>query len=186
MNIRKIWALRLSFCFGFFVPIFFAWSIFMHEVPPQNIATWGMILLLDIVGLILVYQTGNNDPRIQWGWFIAALCIFVAIITTSNTFEWGKIEALSFVFCVVSIYIWMKYDAKFGLWPYMIALYISFTPQVKDYWVSPQPETWWLWAGTIAGCLCAIYGAKKRDFGNIFIPTAVIPLNAIILGIVLL
>lgn len=184
-NLTKIWALHISFALGFALPALFAFQIYTHQVLPQNVATWGMILLLDVIGLILVYKAGNEDPRIQWGWVTAAICIFAAIIFSENTLQWGWVETISLICCIASIALWQIKNAKWGLWPYMAAMYISFIPQGVEYFEKPQPETWWLWFGSMLACLFAIYGAKKYDFANLFIPFGAFVLNLLILILVM-
>lgn len=190
----KIWAGWLSLVFAFIPPGMFALSIFLGKLPPQNVATWGMVLLLDTVGLLLAYKAYKEKdavpisemPFLQMGWFIAAVCIMYAVLSRSNVIEWRMVETLSLLCCIASVYLWATRDAKSGLYPYMLAMYIAFLPQLFDYWREPQPDTWWLWAGTIVGAMLAIYAAEKRTFDNCFVAWACLPLNAIALAVVLL
>ena len=148
---------------------------------PANLATWIMILVLDVLGLILVLRAGNKSPFLQIGWTIAALLIVLAIALNNTLWQWTWIETISVSFCILSIFIWYKISAKYAIWPQMMAAYISFIPQGVDYWSLPQTQTWWLWAGTIVGCLLAIIGSKKQTFENVFIPWGCVILNATVL-----
>ena len=177
-NKSKLWALWLSLFFGFVVPTLFALDIYVGKTTP-NIASWGMFLLLDTIGLFLVYKAGNKKPYLQCGWVLALILIMLAILLSKSTFHFGLIEILSCLAGIVSIYLWITKSAKLGLYPYVVGCYIAFIPQVIDYWTKPQPEVWWVWFAGAAGCIFAIYSAEKKDFANVFVPWAFIPLNLI-------
>jgi len=164
---------------GFIIPTCFAWTLFVSHVP-QNIATWGMVFVLDFLGLVLVYKDGNKKPYLQIGWAFASICILSAVAISGNPIGWGQTETISVILCGVSIVLWITMNARAALWAFMVAMYISFVPLMVDYWEKPQPDTLWLWLWTIISCLLAILGAEKRDFANTFVPWAAIGLNAII------
>ncbi len=164
---------------GFLIPTYFAWTLYKQSIP-QNVASWSMVLLLDFVGLILIIKAGNKKPYLQAGWFGAALCIVLAILVGKSPWQWGMTESISLAFCGAAIVLWLTMSARIGVWAYMAAMYISFVPQMVDFWHKPEPDTLWLWCWTIGTCLLAIYGAPKRDFANIFVPWAAILLNVII------
>jgi hypothetical protein len=184
----------MSFLFGFGIPSAFALSIFQHKVPQQNIATWGMIVLLDGVGFLLSYKLYKESrlitvanlgkkkaqwPLLQFGWLLAATLIFTAILKEGNTFAWRWVETASLIGCLLAAYFWYNGEAQKGLYMYMAATYIAFVPQLYDYAVQPQPETWWLWAGSIAGSIFSILSNDKgaRGLKNCLVPWLVIPLN---------
>jgi len=172
-------AVLVSGILGFVIPTYFAWTIYQSNIP-QSIATWSMILLLDFIGLVLVIKDGNKKPYLQIGWAAAALCIMLAVTLSNSPWRWGQTETISLVLCGVAVLLWLTMSARVAIWAYMTALYVSFVPLMVDYWYKPQPETLWLWIGTIGTCLLAIYGAPKRDFTNTFVPWAAIVLNAVI------
>lgn len=178
-NKWKNQAVVVSGVLAFIIPTYFAWTLYVNHMP-QNIATWGMVFLLDFLGLILVYKDGNRKPYLQIGWAVAAACILFAVMLTDNPVGWGRTETISGVLCGIAIILWVTMSARKALWAYMIAMYISFVPLMVDYWSKPQPNTLWLWLWTILTCLLAILGAEKRDFANTFVPWAAIGLNAII------
>ncbi|MDP2655653.1 MAG: hypothetical protein Q8P17_03960 [bacterium] len=178
-NTTKWVAVIVSGALGFIIPTYFAWTLYVDHVP-QNVATWGMVFALDLLGLILAYRGGNKKPYLQIGWAIAAFCIFVAVILNGDQVRWGWTEIISVILCCVAIVLWLTRSALVAQWAYMAAMYISFVPLMADYWREPQPDTLWLWLWTIASCLLAILGAEKRDFANTFVPWAAIGLNVII------
>lgn len=171
--------LLLSGMLAFIVPTYFAWTLYVNHIP-QNVATWGMVLVLDGLGLILAFTGGNKKPFLQLGWALAAVCIFTAVLLNDQPTMWGWTETSSVILCSVAIVLWVTRSALEAQWAYIAAMYISFTPLMVTYWSVPEPETLWLWLLTIVACLLAILGAEKRDFANTFIPWAAIGLNAII------
>jgi hypothetical protein len=175
----KEFAIRMSGVLGFIVPTYFAWTVYRSNIP-QNVASWSMILLLDLLGLVLVYKDGNKRPYLQFGWVLAAICIVLAITLGNSPWQWGMIENVSLALCGIAVVLWLALSARVATVAYMAAMYISLVPLMIDYWKEPQPSTLWLWLWTIATCLLAIYGAAKRDFANTFVPWAAIVLNAII------
>lgn len=191
----KQWFNLFSMLFGFIPPGVYALNIALGKLPEQNIATWGMVFLLDGIGLLLAYKVyqenedaGLSDaPLMQAGWLIASICILAAVLSQSNELKWGKIETISLLCCIASIALWVTMDAASGLWPYGVAMYASFTPQLTDYLDKPQPETWWLWLGTIVAAVLAILAAQKgkRGIKECFAPWVSLPLNAAALAIVI-
>lgn len=168
----------MSGILAFVIPTYFAWTVYQSNTP-LNVATWLMILLLDFIGLVLVIKDGNKKPYMQIGWAAAALCIVLAITLGNSPWHWGWTETTSLVLCGVAVLLWLTLSARIAIWAYMTAMYVSFFPQLLDYWHEPQPDTLVLWIGTVITCLLAIYGAPKRDFTNTFVPWAAILLNAI-------
>jgi uncharacterized membrane protein (UPF0136 family) len=165
---------------GFLVPTYFAWTIYQDPIP-QNVATWSMILLLDVFGLILVYKEGNKKPFLQAGWCLAAVFILAAIFMSGNPWTWGLVETASISIFTIGVVLWQTQSARVAIYAYLVALYVSSLPMAIDYWHKPQPSTAWLWSWTIVTCFLAIYGAEKRDMAHTIVPWAAIFLNAIIL-----
>jgi hypothetical protein len=176
---RKESAVLLSGLLGFIIPTYFAWTVYQQGIP-QNIATWGMTLVLDVLGLILAYRAGNRRPYLQFGWFFAACCIVLAVLLGESPWHWTWVETSALALAGIAVVVWLTSSAKRALWAYMAAAYISVVPLMVDYWQVPQPSTLWLWLWTIGTCLLAIYGAEKRDFANTFVPWGAIVLNGII------
>ena len=181
----KVLAVVVSGALGFIIPTYFAWTLYADSVP-QNVVTWGMVFVLDLLGLILAYRGGNKKPYLQVGWAMAAFCIFVTVMLNGSQVNWGWTEIISVVLCCVAIVLWLTRSALVAQWAYMAAMYISFVPLMVDYWKEPQPDTLWLWLWTIVSCFLAILGAEKRDFANTFVPWAAIVLNVIIVGLCIL
>jgi hypothetical protein len=175
----KKWLVLLSGILAFLIPTYFAWTVYQQNTP-LNIATWLMVLLLDGLGLFLSIKDGNKRPYIQIGWTMAALCIVLAITVNNNPWHWGTMETVSLMLCMIAIVLWRTLSARTALWAYMGAFYISFFPQIVDYWYSPQPDTLWLWLWTVGTCALAIIGAEKRNFTNTFVPWGGLALNGLI------
>ena len=184
-NVLKDRLVFLSGVLGFIIPTYFAWTLYENNTP-QNVATWGMVLVLDGLGLILAFKGGNEKPYLQLGWAMAALCIFAAVLLNGNRVMWGWTESVSVLLCCAAIVLWITKSALVAQWAYMAAMYISFVPLMADYWKEPQPETLWLWLMTIVSCLLAVLGAKKYNFANLFVPVAATGLNVIITFLCLL
>ncbi len=172
-------AILMSGILGFIVPTYFAWTVYQMSIP-QNVASWSMILILDPLGLVLVYKDGNKRPYLQLGWLLSAACIVSAITLGKSPWQWGMIENISLGLCLVAVVLWLALSARVATIAYMTAMYLSCVPLIVDYWKEPQPSTLWLWLWTIATCLLAIFGAAKRDFAHTFVPWAAILLNGII------
>jgi len=172
-------SLEASGILGFLIPAYFGWTLYITHTP-QNIATWGMVLVLDALGLTLAYKDGNKKPYMQLGWALAAVGIFGAVVSSGNEIDWGWIETISVLLCGEAVVLWITMSARTAQWAYMAAMYISFLPQMVDYWKVPQPDTLWLWLMSLVTCLLAILGAEKRDFANTFVPLGAGILNLII------
>lgn len=179
---HKEFALLASGVIGFMVPALFALDIYTTNTQ-ANLATWIMILIMDVSGLWIACVEGNKRPFLQIGWVGAASLILFAILMKENAWNWGSVETSSFILCALALLLWRALGKKgvlLGLFLQSVAVYVSFIPQAIDYWKKPDPSTWYLWFWTIVGCVCAIYAAEKRDAPHTFIPWACIVLNTAI------
>ena len=163
---------------GFLVPTYFGYTLYVNKMP-QNIATWGMVLALDVLGLVLAIKDGNKKPYMQIGWVLAATCIFVGAFFSESISVWGLTETISVLMCVVAVILWQTLGPKPGLVSYVTAMWISFVPLAMDYLKEPQSSIAWLWQLTIVSCLLAVVGAEKKDFTNTFVPWGCIGLNVV-------
>ncbi len=172
-------AVLASGILGFIIPTYFAWTIYQENIP-QNLATWSMILLLDFLGLILVYKDGNKKPFLQIGWCVAATCIVLSILFSNSPWQWGTIETVSVAICLLAVVLWLTMSAHIALYAYLVAFFVSSVPLAMDFWYHPQPGTLWVWLWTIGTCGLAIYGAEKRDMAHTIVPWGAIILNSIL------
>lgn len=179
MNSLRSISLSMSGVLGFLATTVFAWTLYTWSIP-QNIASWLMVLSLEIVGLASVYKDGNKQPYLQIGWTLAALSVVLAILFGNNSWQWGQMESMSLLFCGIALVVYFAVSARVAICVYMIAMYVSLAPLMVDYWYEPQINTLWFWFANITACAFAIYGAPKRDFANTFIPWASILQNAFI------
>ena len=170
----------LSGIIGFLIPALFALDIYVHHLS-LNFATWLMVLILDVLGVVLAYKAGNKRPYLQIGWLVAAICIVIAIFTNGSVWNWGWIETACFALSLISVVLWLTKSAEVGTWFYLAAMYISFAPQAVNYWHEPQLSTWYVWGGSALACVLAIIAAEKRDVGHILTPAAAALMNLSIL-----
>jgi hypothetical protein len=169
----------LSGILGFIVPMVFAYTIMAQKIP-QNIASWGMVLVLDLLGVALAIKAGNKKPYMQIGWAIAAVFIVAAILFTNHSWQFGIVEGASLLFASIAVYMWLFGSPRIGLYAYIAAMYISFAPVMVDYWTNPVLETIWVWEWSALTCMIALFGAEKKDFSSLFVPWAAMVLNLII------
>ena len=180
-------ALWLSGLIGFAFPFKFAYDIY-HNVFVANIVTWLLVLILDVVGLLIAVKEGNKRPYLQLGWAIAAVCIMLAILVRQSTFAIGWVEIASSLLCLLAVILWRtagQHAAILGFTFQTLAVYVSFIPQAVNYWIKPEPSTWYLWFFTAIGCALAIYASPKKDMRHTFIPWGAFILNVAIMMLVL-
>lgn len=164
---------------GFGATTLFAWILHSENIP-HSLASWLMVMMLEIIGLFSVLKGGNKKPYLQLGWTVAALCVLLALLIGDSPWHWGRTETISLLSCLVVTVLLLKAGARVAVWAYMVAMYVAFIPLMVDYWHTPQPATLWFWLLNITACLLAVYGAQKRDFASTFIPWASIFQNALI------
>ena len=178
----------LSGVLGFIIPLGFAYTI-LAKGTSANLATWCMMLLVDTVGVLLVVKGGGRWPKLQSGWVLAGAIIVIAILLSKNEWHWTTFETLGSVFCMLAIAVWWKGNenqARYALWFQMLAFYIAFVPQAKDYWYSPNPGMLWFWSASALACLIAILGEKDKNFVNLFVPFGALTMDMIAIVLVIL
>ena len=154
-----------------------------------NLATWSIVLVLDVVGLYLTYATGNHEPYIQIGWCIAALLIVVAAFVRKGDWQWTSIDTAVLIICAGSVAVWLTSEAVFAsLLGYLIAAFLSALPQAHDYVRHPDMarKSAWVWqvsAIAIIFPLVAKYVEGKSGIEHTLVYWALIGLNVIMSGL---
>ncbi len=154
-----------------------------------NLATWLIVLLLDLVGVYLAFVTGNDEPYIQIGWCFAAALIATAAWLRKGSWQWTGTETMVLVLCVASMAIWtISESAYFSLAGYLTAAYLSAFPQGRDYLRDPKAarKSAWVWQVSIVAILfplSAKFVEQKYGMGHTLIYYALIVLNMIMAGL---
>lgn len=148
-----------------------------------NLATWSIVILLDVVGLYLTYVTGNDEPYIQLGWCFAATLIVIAAWVRKGDWLWTRTETVVLVLCIVSVAVWLTSEAVLvSLIGYLTAAYLSVLPQAKDYLRHPEVarKSAWVWQVSIIAILFPLVAKlveQKYGVGHTLIYCALIVLN---------
>lgn len=148
-----------------------------------NLATWSIVLLLDVAGLYLTYVTGNHEPYIQLGWCFAATLIVTAAWVRKGDWLWTRTETVVLVLCIASVTLWLTSEAVLvSLIGYLTAAYISALPQAKDYIRYPEVarKSAWVWQVSIIAILFPLAAKlveQKYSIGHTLIYYALIVLN---------
>ena len=122
----------------------------------SNLATWSIVLILDIAGLYLAYATGNHEPYIQAGWCIAAFLIVIAAWKRKGDRRWTNTETVVLLTCAASVAIWLTSEAVLvSLSSYLVAAFLSVSPQARDYRRNPEMarKSAWVWQVSIIAIL---------------------------------
>ncbi len=112
-----------------------------------NIATWMMIVLIDVLGLVLAYSSGNAQPSIHIAWLVTdTLILGTALIMRAN-WHWRYIETISLVMFVTSLAWWHFVDSVWSILGYLVACFFTLLPQAIQYW-HHRPlakKSAWIW-----------------------------------------
>ena len=150
-----------------------------------NLATWSIVLVLDVVGLYLAYATGNHEPYIQLGWCIAAVIIVIAAWVQKGDWVWTQNETVVLIVCTTSVFVWLASEAVLiSLIGYLVAAYLSAWPQARDYLRHPKVarKSAWVWQVSIVAILLPLTAKlveSKYGIGDTLIYWALIGLNLI-------
>jgi len=112
-----------------------------------NIATWGMIVLIDITGLSLAFATGNSNPLIHIAWVVTDVLICFAALSNRANWKWSKLETISLVVCVGSLTSWLVTQSSWSLYGYLVACFFTLLPQAYQYWKNKvlARKSAWIW-----------------------------------------
>jgi hypothetical protein len=162
----------------------YAYQIHWKKVP-VNLATWAMIMFLDVVGLALVVLEGNKEPYMQVGWVVAAFLIMIAAVVNRGDWKWGPVESWATAICTLSALVWaiakaVDYDARWAIAGYLVACYVSVAPQAIEYWEKPGTgrSSAWLWLWGIPITVMGALGSKEYTPEYLAVPVALLGLNA--------
>lgn len=128
------------------VACIYAWQIFATRMS-VNIATWGMILFMDLIGLVLAFNVGNPQPYMHVGWVFSDLLICAAALLNKGNWKWTKIETTSFFLCLAAVIIWLTTQSVWSVYAYLFACGIALLPQARFYWYDEGTarKSAWVW-----------------------------------------
>ncbi len=112
-----------------------------------NIATWGMILLIDSIGLSLAFATGNSNPLIHIAWVLTDVFILFAALSNKSNWKWSYIETVSLLICITSLSSWLITQSSWSIYGYLIACLFTLIPQAYQYWKNKAlaRKSAWIW-----------------------------------------
>ncbi len=135
----------------------YAFQIHRHHLH-VNIATWGMILLIDILGLILALSSGNSEPYIHLAWVGTDVFICFAILSLRSNWFWSKIETASLIFFALALIGWVVFSSTLAIICYLIACFFTLLPQAIQYWKDKRVarKSAWIWVMNSAALVMTI------------------------------
>jgi hypothetical protein len=112
-----------------------------------NIATWAMILLIDILGLSLAFSTGNQNPYIHIAWVVTDVLICIAALAHRTNWHWSLRETISLILFLASLYLWQTSEAVLSVVGYLVACFFTLLPQALQYWHDKRlaRKSAWIW-----------------------------------------
>ncbi len=140
------------------VGLVYAWQIFATSLR-VNIATWGMILFMDIVGLTLALKIGNSQPYMHVGWVFSDILICIAALVNQGNWKWTKIESISLFFCLIAVTMWVETPSMWSVAAYLTACFFALLPQARYYWFdeSNARKSAWIWFASSTAIVLTIF-----------------------------
>ncbi len=157
------------------VIVAFAVYLLAHDVP-QNVASWVMWTVLDVLVLAGCIAAGNKRPWLPAGFTLGALLVTI-ILLGKGTWHWGFVETISGVGTTVAVICWWSLGPKSAIVACLAAMVIAAVPAMYDAWLDPHPASWWLWGGVAFSCALSCYGAKGWTIEDRLIPCGCFVLN---------
>lgn len=148
----------------------------MNDVR-QNVVTWIMWTILDVIILVTSLSAGNKRPWLPIGYTLGSILVTIIIITKGE-WQWGLVETISVIGVMIALIIWKKSGPKFAVIASTLTLTIAGIPAMYDAWLYPDPASWWLWGGVALSCILTCYGARAWTIEDRFLPCASFIFNA--------
>jgi hypothetical protein len=144
-----------------------------------NIATWGMILLTDILGLILALTSGNTHPSIHTAWVITDVFICFSILALRSNWKWTHIETLSLTVFVVSVFWWLTSESVWSIAGYLVACFFTLLPQAHQYWYDKRlaRKSSWIWIMNSIALVMTILSLHTVTFEYSMVTLGLLTLN---------
>ncbi len=129
-----------------FVATAYAIQIYKERLH-VNIATWGMILLVDILGFVFAISAGNPHPYIHIAWVTTDALICLAALKYKTSWRWSYIESISLVLFICSLLLWRTSEAIWSVLGYLVACFFTLLPQGVQYWKNKHiaRKSAWIW-----------------------------------------
>lgn len=150
----------------------------------QNVVTWIMWTILDVIILLTSLAAGNKQPWLPAGYTLGSFLV-TAIIISRGDWQWGIVETISIIGVLVAIIFWKKSGPRSAIVVSTLAMTVAGIPAMRDAWLAPDPGSWWLWGGVAFSCILSCYGAKAWTIEDRFMPCASLVFNITMMVFVL-
>jgi hypothetical protein len=112
-----------------------------------SIATWGMMLLIDMLGLMLALKSGNAHPSIHTARVITDVLICIAILAIKVNWRWTRLETFSFIVFATSVWWWLTLESLWSVFGYLVACAFTILPQAYQSWKDRRlaRKSAWIW-----------------------------------------
>ena len=143
--------------------LYFAWGIWSGTVAPTNTSSWLMWTLLDIAVLRMMIASGK--PFTLPLSYTLGSAVVLLVHVQLGPWAWTWVESFSAFGVVVSVILWRKLSADYGIIACVSAMTIAGIPLTFTLWASPDPRAFWMFANTAIACAMTLVGSRPRTVG---------------------
>ncbi len=134
----------------------------------QNVATWILWILLDVIALVsIILQKGNYLLLVFY-------CTCGTIVTLSlvykRLFSWTKFESFVLGLVTICLVVWSLSGSRWATIASTIATCISGAPQIRDSWRTPNRTTGMIYMGYVVANGLSFFGGKTWTIEERFYP----------------
>ena len=148
--------------------LYFAWGIWSGAIAPTNTASWLMWTLLDLTALGTAIAS-RNPFALALSYTVGAGAVLLVHLRL-GTWTWTWVESFSALGVVVSIILWQKLSADYGIIACVSAMTIAGTPLLVTLWSYPDPRVFWVFANTAIACAMTLAGSRPWTVGGVMLP----------------
>lgn len=158
--------------------------ILLKTGKSQNVATWVMWLLLDIVIAGSMLSAGNKEAWLPIGFVIGAFFVTAVLISKGN-WKWGFVEITCAIGSAIAMILWYFSSPGGSVIVSCLAMWIASVPLIRDTWKSPDPSLWWFWGTAAISALVTVVVAKSWNIEDRFFPASACIFNSLMTILVL-
>ena len=165
---------KLSFVLGLFLYLPLAYQILTpnlkHKVE-QNITSFVLWFLLDVVGAWTMYQEHGNY-QLSLAYAIGCAGIIFCLLKKHSEFKFSKYEKLTSVVVLITIAVWIINGPRYAIVCASFGILVASIPQIEDTMKMPEHMPFGISACYIFVNLLSVIGGESWKIEERLIPIA--------------
>lgn len=126
----------------------------------QNIASWVLWGLLDVIALVGILSDKGNYLLVAT-YTLGAVITSTCILLSPSKIQWTWVETLSVVLVITCLILWKNFGSTLAIISSSAAVFVASIPQMVSAWKKPDKKSGLIYAGYSLANILSVIGGKN-------------------------